>query len=85
MTMDSLFTDIATYVHEAEIKSELAYETARYCLMDSLGCGFLALAYPECRKMLGPVVPGGSAKFHLRRRKNEERIDLLASFRTPLA
>lgn len=58
MTMDSLFTDIATYVHEAEIKSELAYETARYCLMDSLGCGFLALAYPECRKMLGPVVPG---------------------------
>lgn len=60
MTMDSLFTDIATYVHEAEIKSELAYETARYCLMDSLSCGFLALAYPECSKMLGPVVPGAS-------------------------
>ena len=58
--MDSLFTDIATYVHESEIDSPLAYETARYCLMDSLGCGFLALAYPECRKMLGPIVPGAS-------------------------
>lgn len=58
--MDSLFTDIASYVHEGDITSELAYETARYCLMDSLGCGFLALAYPECRKMLGPVVPGAS-------------------------
>lgn len=58
--MDSLFTEIASYVHEGEITSELAYETARYCLMDSLGCGFLALAYPECRKMLGPVVPGAS-------------------------
>ena len=58
--MDSLFTDIASYVHEGEIASELAYETARFCLMDSLGCGFLALAYPECRKMLGPVVPGAS-------------------------
>jgi 2-methylcitrate dehydratase len=60
MIMDSLFTDIATYVHESEIDSPLAYETARYCLMDSLGCGFLALAYPECRKMLGPIVPGAS-------------------------
>lgn len=58
--MDSLFTDIASYVHEGEIASELAYETAQFCLMDSLGCGFLALAYPECRKMLGPVVPGAS-------------------------
>ena len=56
--MDSLFTDIADYVHHKEIKSDLAYDTARWCLMDSLGCGFLALAYPQCRKMLGPVVPG---------------------------
>ena len=58
--MDSLFTDLAHYVHEGEIASDLAYETARFCLMDSLGCGFLAMAYPECRKMLGPVVPGAS-------------------------
>ena len=36
----------------------LAYETARYCLMDTLACGFQALKYPACRKLLGPVVPG---------------------------
>lgn len=60
--MDSLFTDIADYIHSKEITSELAYSTARHCLMDSLGCGFLALAYPQCRKMLGPVVPGASLK-----------------------
>ncbi len=56
--MDSLFNDIADYVHSKEITSELAYSTARHCLMDSLGCGFLALAYPKCRKLLGPIVPG---------------------------
>ena len=58
--MDSLLVEIADYIHNAEINSELAYDTARHCLMDSLGCGFLALAYPQCRKMLGPVVPGAS-------------------------
>ncbi len=58
--MDSLFVDIADYVHHQEIESQLAYDTARYCLMDSLGCGFLALAYPQCRKMLGPIVPGAT-------------------------
>ena len=58
--MDSLFVDIADYVHSTEITSQLAYDTARYCLMDSLGCGFLALDYPGCRKLLGPVVPGAS-------------------------
>ena len=56
--MDSLFVDLANYVHDAEIDSDLAYDTARWCLMDSLGCGFMALDYPECRKMLGPIVPG---------------------------
>lgn len=56
--MDSLLTDIADYVHNKEITSDLAFDTARYCLMDSLGCGFLALKYPQCRKMLGPIVPG---------------------------
>ncbi len=58
--MDSLLVDIASYIHNHEISSELAYETAHHCLMDSLGCGFLALAYPQCRKMLGPIVPGAS-------------------------
>jgi 2-methylcitrate dehydratase len=58
--MDSLLVDIADYIHSKQITSQLAYDTARYCLMDSLGCGFLALAYPQCRKMLGPIVPGAS-------------------------
>jgi 2-methylcitrate dehydratase len=58
--MDSLLTEIADYVHNYQITSDVAYETARYCLMDSLGCGFLALGHPQCRKMLGPIVPGGS-------------------------
>lgn len=58
--MDSIFTDIADYVHHKEINSETAYKTAHYCLMDSLACANLALAYPECRKMLGPIVPGAS-------------------------
>jgi 2-methylcitrate dehydratase len=58
--MDSLLTDIADYVHHFEIESEIAADTARYCLMDSLGCGFLALGHPQCRKLLGPVVPGAS-------------------------
>lgn len=60
--MDSLQTAIADYVESHEISSELAYDTARWCLMDSLGCGFLALAYPQCRKMLGPIVPGAGLK-----------------------
>lgn len=58
--MDSLFVDIADYIHDYEVTNDLAYETARWCLMDSLGCGFLALNYPECRKMLGPMVPGAN-------------------------
>lgn len=56
--MDSIISDIASYVHHHEIDSDLAYETARWCLEDSLGCGILALNYPACKKMLGPVVPG---------------------------
>lgn len=49
---------IADYVADFEIASGEAYDTARYCLMDTLGCGFLALRFPECAKHLGPVVPG---------------------------
>ena len=56
--MDSLIVELADYVHDAKIESDLAFETAHWCLLDSLGCGFLALGYPECRKMLGPLVPG---------------------------
>ena len=49
---------IAHYVATAAIDSPLAYETARYCLMDTLGCGFLALGFRECTKLLGPLVSG---------------------------
>ena len=56
--MDPLFHEIAEYVDSHEINSDLAYDTARACLMDSLGCGFLALGYPQCRNLLGPWVPG---------------------------
>jgi 2-methylcitrate dehydratase len=55
---DRVLTDIADYVLGADIRSDLAYETARYCLIDTLGCGFEALEYPACTKLLGPIVPG---------------------------
>ncbi|MWC28006.1 bifunctional 2-methylcitrate dehydratase/aconitate hydratase [Paenibacillus sp. MMS18-CY102] len=55
---DKLLMDIATYVAEAAIDSDEAYSTARHCLMDTLGCGLLALRYPACTKLLGPIVPG---------------------------
>ena len=55
---DEVLVDIADYVTKYRIKSQEAYETARYCLMDTLGCGFEALEYPACTKLLGPVVHG---------------------------
>jgi 2-methylcitrate dehydratase len=55
---DRVLTDIADYVLGAEIQSEVAHETARYCLLDTLGCGLEALEYPACTKLLGPIVPG---------------------------
>ena len=59
---DKVLVDIAEYVANFTIKSDEAYETARYCLMDSIGCAILALKYPECTKLLGPVVPGADMK-----------------------
>ncbi|WP_029631263.1 bifunctional 2-methylcitrate dehydratase/aconitate hydratase [Zavarzinella formosa] len=55
---DQVLVDIADYVISHEIHSDLAYETARNCLIDTLGCGLEALEYPACTKLLGPVVPG---------------------------
>ena len=55
---DKVLTDIADYVLGAEPGGEFAYETARYCLLDTLGCGLEALEYPACTKLLGPIVPG---------------------------
>lgn len=55
---DSVLTDIVDYVMDYKIRSDLAYETARNCLIDTLGCGLEALDYPACTKLLGPIVPG---------------------------
>ncbi|HZP78045.1 MAG TPA: bifunctional 2-methylcitrate dehydratase/aconitate hydratase [Pseudolabrys sp.] len=55
---DQVLCDIADYVLSYEIKSPLAYETARNCLIDTLGCGLEALEYPACTKLLGPIVAG---------------------------
>jgi len=57
-TPDAVITDIVDYVLDFTIVSELAYETARHCLIDTLGCGLEALEYPACTKLLGPIVPG---------------------------
>src|ERR1700692_4982300 len=55
---DTVLTDIADYVLGYGIDSALAFDTARYCLVDTLGCGLEALEYPACTKLLGPIVPG---------------------------
>ncbi|KVA10893.1 2-methylcitrate dehydratase [Burkholderia latens] len=55
---DSVLVDIVDYVLNTGIDSALALETARHCLIDTLGCGLEALSYPACTKLLGPVVPG---------------------------
>ena len=57
---DKELVAIADYVCDTEINSDLAYETAHYCLMDTLACGFQALDYPACTKLLGPTVPGAT-------------------------
>jgi len=56
---DSVLVDIADYVLDTRrAQTPLAFETARNCLIDTLGCGLEALEYPACTKLLGPVVPG---------------------------
>jgi len=55
---DEVIQKIADYVLDYEVVSETAWQTARFCLMDTLGCGLLALRFPECTKHLGPMVPG---------------------------
>ena len=57
---DSVLVDIADYALSYTIQSDVAYETAHYCLMDTLACGFEALKYPACMRLLGPVVPGAT-------------------------
>lgn len=55
---DKVLTDIVDYVLDYKIKNDLAWKTAHYCLLDTLGCGLEALTYPACTKLLGPIVQG---------------------------
>ncbi len=60
LRFDRVITDIADYTLDHNINSKSAYDTARLCLMDTLGCGLEALGYPECAKLMGPIVTGVS-------------------------
>src|ERR1700687_5576566 len=55
---DRVLVDIVDYVLNYKIDSTLALDTARNCLIDTLGCGLEALTYPACTKLMGPIVPG---------------------------
>nr|WP_311530438.1 bifunctional 2-methylcitrate dehydratase/aconitate hydratase [uncultured Ralstonia sp.] len=55
---DKVIVDIVDYVTKFKVDSKAAYDTARHCLIDTLGCGLEALSYPACTKLLGPIVPG---------------------------
>lgn len=55
---DKVLQQIADYVHSYQISSDMAYETARLCLIDTIGCGLEGLRFPECASLLGPVVEG---------------------------
>ena len=55
---DELIKKIADYVHDYNITSDEAISTAKYCLMDTIGCGLLALTFPECKSLLGPHIDG---------------------------
>jgi 2-methylcitrate dehydratase len=78
---DRLLVDIARYVCGIEIHSELAYESARLALLDSIGCAFEALDYPACTKLLGPIVPGTVVPNGARVPGTGDRLDpVLAAF-----
>jgi 2-methylcitrate dehydratase len=57
-TYDEALIILADYVKNTSIDSSEAYQTARLCLADSLGCALLSLGFPECTKLLGPLIPG---------------------------
>ncbi len=59
-TMDHEMVEIANYVKRYPITSDEAYETARYSLLDAIGCAMLATGFPACTRLLGPVIPGTS-------------------------
>ena len=75
MKPDEVLAQIADYVTSDLIFSEEAWRTSRLCLMDSLGCAVLALDYPECTKLLGPVVPGAVMQTGARVPATDFRLD----------
>ncbi len=76
---DPLLCALADYILSTEIASDEAYDTARYCLMDSLGCAFLALSYPACTKLLGPIVPGAKLRHGARVPGTDHVLDPVAA------
>ena len=60
---DNLITEIANYVMDYQISSQEAFETAKNCLIDTIGCGLLALKFPACTKLMGPIVSGTEVPF----------------------
>jgi 2-methylcitrate dehydratase len=72
---DQVLQDIADYVLTYKVESALALDTARNCLMDTLGCGLLALRFPECTKHLGPIVEGTVVPFGARVPGTDLRLD----------
>ena len=72
---DRVLQDIADYVLNYRITSQEALNTARLCLMDTLGCGLLALRFPECTKHLGPLVEGTVVPFGARVPGTPYRLD----------
>jgi len=55
---DTAIVEMVDYVDGYKVDTKRAFEAAYHCLVDSLGCAFMAFAYPECTKLLGPIVPG---------------------------
>src|SRR5687767_15797137 len=76
---DELLVALADYAMNYRVDSPQAYETARYCLMDTLACGFQALKYPACTKLLGPVVPGATVMGGARVRGTSFELDPVQS------
>lgn len=72
---DQVLVDIANYVCDYKVESSEAFDTARNCLMDTLGCGLLALRFPECTKLLGPLVEGTTVPHGARVPGTQFRLD----------
>ncbi|MEC7576917.1 MAG: bifunctional 2-methylcitrate dehydratase/aconitate hydratase [Pseudomonadota bacterium] len=76
---DAVIQDIVDYVYDFNIDNKATYETARHCLMDTLGCGILALSFPACTKLMGPIVPGTVVPMGVRVPGTNYRMDPVKS------